>query len=591
MTKTASITRSCEGLGGIGKNTNRKETHIQFLKNLARQRKKFAYNVVLNQFIQNLRLPPTWKDFLICSALAVAITFNPYYLKELNVFELGLYLPGINAIFHGAVPFRDFFHLRGPLDLYMPALLMAWTKMHVAVICAYFYVGNVLCLLLTLLIAKDLLKTRYMLYVLAPAVITRTFPRVMFMFWGGMRYAFGLLAIWCFVRYLKTLHGRWAYAAGATAALGLLTSMEMGVYAAAGIIIALIAALVLKTIEGKSCIRALLLFLAGMATLLLPWLVYAAANQALVPYVHDTLAVVLNMQKIIDPHAASIYPRNLPEALAAMLNTHSVNFKQMTPSYIYIAAALYLGWRCFRRKLDAIDVGLLALAIYGFIMYNTAFRGIWTAHFEMALMPEKIIYFWLGEALLLGLWTSRQRLQPTVAVVLAILFLVSAGYGLGRCYHRCFAFHPSKYSSHKGLRRLNMDRAKGVLVPSAQADELEAVDQFLKAHSTPQDVVVMFPELGAYNFLADRPFLGQFPITTFSWFDDGWFEEYLGELRTAPVKYIFVQKKLAQNWSPVYFAWKPNRIKYARMLAVIRDDYEIAGETPKCIIYARKSPS
>ena len=68
---------------------------------------------------------PRWSDALILIFFTVLITLHPYYLNDrINVFELGLYLPGINAIHHGLVPFRDFVHLRGPLELYVPAWLM-----------------------------------------------------------------------------------------------------------------------------------------------------------------------------------------------------------------------------------------------------------------------------------------------------------------------------------------------------------------------------------------------------------------------------------------------------------------------------------
>jgi len=568
----------------------------------------------LNRFFQkNLQKAPTQVDFFILSIFTLVINFNPYYLnRELDIFELGLYLPGINAILHGAVPYRDFFHLRGPLDLYIPAFLMKITTPHIAILCAYFYFGNVLCLIFTILIAYELLKTRYMFYLMVPAVIARTYPRVIFMFWGGMRYAFGLMAIWCFIKFLKNTRSRWMFSAGLATALGLLTSIEMGVYAMVGIAIALLVGRLLKIIDQGIIIKAWGMYLAGIGIVTSPWILYSIAQHAFIPYVNDTLTVIFRMQQVIDPHAASIYPHNFPEALAAMLIPWSVNFKQMTPSYLYLFIVGYLYWRFYKGLFNSIDIGLLALTIYGFIMYNTAFRGIWTAHFEMSLMPEKILYFFLGEALILFVWSQRERWWPQITVnaknsilclILLAFFVISIGYSITRFNHRFFVFQfvsdilqnkstgLLKSLSGNNKKVLNIERAQGILVPPGQAEELEAMVDFLQHHSNSQDIVVMFPELGAYNFLADRPFLGRFPITTFSWFDDIWFDQFLNQLKNGPVRYIFVQKQLTEDWSSVYFAWKPNQYKYAQMISILQKDYMITAQTPLCYIYARRIPS
>ena len=105
--------------------------------------------------------PPTVKDALILSGFLILITFQPFYLSgEINLFETGLYLPGINAILHGQVPFRDFFHLRGAFELYMPAAVMKVFGESFAVLATYFYVGTVLTLLIYILIAQEIFQTR-----------------------------------------------------------------------------------------------------------------------------------------------------------------------------------------------------------------------------------------------------------------------------------------------------------------------------------------------------------------------------------------------------------------------------------------------
>ena len=47
---------------------------------------------------------------------------------------------------------------------------------HIGVFYSYFYVGSVLCLIFCALIAKEVLKTRFILYLFVPVLIGRTFP-------------------------------------------------------------------------------------------------------------------------------------------------------------------------------------------------------------------------------------------------------------------------------------------------------------------------------------------------------------------------------------------------------------------------------
>ena len=149
--------------------------------------------------------------------------------QELNLFEWGLYLPGIDAVSQGQVPFRDFFHLRGPFELYVPALFMKIFGFRADVLAAYFYFGTVLTILVAVLIAYELIQQRFLLYSFVLILVTRTFPRVVFTCWGGMRYAWGLLAVWCLIRFFKSHRLGWLVAGGCLSAIGLLTSIEIGV--------------------------------------------------------------------------------------------------------------------------------------------------------------------------------------------------------------------------------------------------------------------------------------------------------------------------------------------------------------------------
>src|SRR3990167_3146121 len=191
----------------------------------------------------------------------------------------------------------------------------------------------------------------------------------------------------------------------------------------------------------------------------------SSPNSALIPYLDSTFSIVMNMQKVIDPHLVSIYPRNFAEAFVAMSNPFHTNFKHMTPSYLYLFILGYLIFRYRNRKLSREDMTLICLGIYGFIMYNTGFRGIWAAQFEMALQPEKILLFFLLEVIMVRALTKREAIIEAQKVVTsaqwhnrdnwklyavnAFMFILigsSVGYPIQRYNHRFFAF---KYTRDK----------------------------------------------------------------------------------------------------------------------------------------------
>ncbi len=551
-----------------------------------------------------LTAPPSFWDVMILSVFTLVTLFNPVFMHDrINTFELGLYLPGMNGIMHGLVPFRDFMHLRGPLELYVPVWLMQIFGTHMNVLMAYFYFGNVVCCLMLILIAKELFQSRILLYIFVPVVVARAFPRVVFMIWGGMRYAMGLIAIYFLIKFLRSKHVGWLIACGVSSAIAALISIEMGIYAAAAVVCVLIVAWVGRYLTLSQMIRSLGFYTAAGLVGIAPWIFYSMANGALLPYLDNVWVIVTRMQIVIDPHLVSIYPHNFPEAVAAMVNPVSVNFKHMTPSFAYIAVLGVLIYRWRKGNRGFLELSLFALGIYGFIMYNTGFRGLWASQFEMALMPEKIIYFLLIEMVLLWLWQHNERWQwrPIVAgVLLVALAIWSWTYAVQRYCKRFWTWQYASASlSGKDLSKLqardknetyttlSIKRLEGIKVPLDQGRDLNQIDQFIQNKTQPDDKIMMFPELGIYNYIYDRPFVGRFPIPTFAWFSESWFEEYMKDLNRDKPKYIIAQRDLKEDWKTVYLGYLPSKSKFEIMQDFIKTQYRKVDQTELTDIYER----
>ncbi len=565
---------------------------------------------------------PKTIDLFILSFFVVLMTFQPFYSHgEINLFEVGLYLPGINALLEGMVPFRDFFHLRGAFEIYGPAWLMSIFGPRIEVMYAYFYVGNIVCLLMAILIGRELYKSRLIFYLMVPVFVARTFPRVVFPFWGGFRYALGLLALYGALRFFKRENPGWMFLAGVAAAAGLLTSVEIGVCALAGIISALIFSFVFRIQRRPVVIKGILFFGLGVLSVGIPYAVYLFKTNSFWPTLEAVWAVI-HKEEILDTALVCALPANPWDVIRVMLNPTHDNFRHITPTYFYIIFLCYFIHRFRRERMDSRDLAAMAVAVYGVILYHTAFRNIWAAQFEMALQPQKILLFYLLEQAYLFLrerqayFTSIVRSYFTVdgkkwkleGRILLIRFLIlglvmsSLGYSFARFNQRFYTFRyikgwflkkdfvsALKPWHDKPSRPLTIDRAGGIIVPIEQADELEQVGEFLGKNTAPNEAVLMYPEYGTYSFLFDRPFVGRFPICTFSWFNENWHREFVAELKNDPPRFVVMPKKNPTNWSLVYLTPEKNRRKYDEVTGFIKENYFLKQETPRSYIYQRNN--
>jgi len=179
-------------------------------------------------------------------------------------------------------------------------------------------------------------------------------------------------------------------------------------------------------------------------------------------------------------------------------------------------------------------------------------------------------------------------------------FMSSVGYSIARFNHRFFAY---QYAKAKILRKdtsqliplvdqqaekLNLERLKGLKVPAWQAQEFEQLIRFFDAHTDRDDPVFMFPEQGAYSFILDRPFVGRFPMVTFSWIGKDWHEELFEDLRDANPKFVLLPKVPDATLEKVYFKIQRNKDNYYQIWNYIMENYQLIDSTQTLYIYKLK---
>lgn len=530
-----------------------------------------------------LALKPIGPWDIIFSVIIVCIfTFKPFYAYgPLNIFEMGLYLPSIEATLQGQIPYKDFFYLRGPLEIYIPALMMKFGGEHSGYLSLYFYLGNVLCLIIACLIAAEVLKTRLMFYAFVPALVARAFPRVVFAYWGGVRYVWGLLFVYVLMWAFKTGRLGLFLLSGILAICAAMTSIEIGVSCfLASVGVFFIALFVQKRI-GQSYGRALVMHILGYVVGFIPLLIYLVSVQAFIPFLESVEAVVFRSHPTFMTHLTSSSPKSLVEFLGAMVPGVK-NFKYMTVLYCYLLTLGVLLWRYQQKRFSTFELGLACIWFYGIVLYFTAFRIIEGGLFETALQLEKSLYFFLIE--IFGLWLLFHRKQfKKFAIIFLVLVLVSSwGYAITR-YKKRFVIYDDKQ-----LVALNIDRAKGIKTSVIQATELESVSKIVHQYTTREEKIFVYPDMGSYYFFLERDFVGRFPIAILSWMRPQWHDELMQNFKAQKPKLVIVKFPLEHDFEHVYFKRKSNREYHETMMRYIDSHYKLIGNTPLSKVYLRK---
>lgn len=182
------------------------------------------------------------------------------------------------------------------------------------------------------------------------------------------------------------------------------------------------------------------------------------------------------------------------------------------------------------------------------------------------------------------------------------LLTSSIGYAFQRYNRRFYAFKFVKYvlmgkdtQELKPLygvptERLNLERIKGMVVPKWQAQELKQITDFINRNTKEDETVFMYPEQGAYHFITNRPFVGRFPMATFSWFHDSWHKEFFTELQNTKPRYAILVRDPGSTFPDVYFKVPQNKEKYDEIMSFIHQNYKLAGETKNMLIYRLNAP-
>jgi len=565
---------------------------------------------------------PRYRDVAIMSFFTILITVQPFFLyQEIIMLDTGNHLPAINALLHGKAIYKDFLFWRGPLELYVPALMMKIWGPETALLSTFFYVGSVLTLVAGIFLAWQILRTRLFFYLMVPVFVARTFPRVSYYYWGGFRYLIGFLALFCAIYGFKKKRLLWIFLAGVVSCLCWFTTIEAGVSAILAITFAMAVSFAWKAMDRKFLVKSFKYFSLGFFIVFIPYIGYLAISGSLAGYIDTTITVPKFLTTLMD--ARSQYPETFWQFLYFLIPGTKF-FRFMTPFYCHVTIFVYLCYRIRKNRLDWEIPALTILSVYGIILFFASFRMIEGHHFEMALQPEKILLFFLLERIYISLRSpcdvavarvsERQffgvgqfRVSSKVYLARLFIFIVivsSIGYSIQRFNNRFTIFKTIRNSiQQKGIdqlkplygqeiRTLKIERVNNMTVPRWQADEIEGVVKFLKENTGPNEAIFCFPEVGNFAFWVDRPLVSRFGIGTASWVDEKWHRELVDSFEKGRPQYV-VMTHVGHKTFPaaIYFKYPENIRKFKEVTKLVLDNYEPVKNFDSVAIYKLKEKS
>jgi hypothetical protein len=473
-------------------------------------------------------------EFVLVPLCLVALAYEPNYAHGfINYNESGQHLAAIRELARGSLLFRDLFVQYGPLHYFVPYWTTGIFGESIPTLRGYFLAGEIAGFLAMLGLCRALIPSRVFATAAAFVIVMEAHHPFWSTRWGGFRFAFVYLSLWCLVIALQQRRPRLLFLAGLSGALALLHTYDAG--AAACLAGGVYFVCRLSSEELRSNItQDLAYYVSGFAAALLPFFIYLVATGTLGDYIVQL--------PLLNPGRAWVQP--LPPGVI----TPTV----LAPGVIYLLGLGFVVRRFPHERREEVVAGVAPMIVVmssGLLLYAVSFRAIRGPQFETSLPLALLVLFFLMAH---GFAHFERSLESSdkqargwlgfgfvVISMLAIAGLEIRTYGGGPVRWASYQFSKADLvSRHAGAKPLDANYrsievrgAGSARVPLTQAREIEEIVAYLGEITTDDDAVLGYPDLGIFNYFADRPHATRFTIAILAAADPAWSEEVLRVVR------------------------------------------------------------
>ncbi|MCS5636923.1 MAG: hypothetical protein NZ990_10420 [Myxococcota bacterium] len=530
-------------------------------------------------------------DWLLVPLAIVALAYEPNFAHgALNYNESGQHLAAIGSMQRGELLFRDIFVQYGPLHYYVPLWLFDHLGHSLATLRGYFLSGEIAGLVAAYGLARQLLSTRTFAVLAGLVIAMEAHHPFWSTRWGGWRFFFVYVALAAMLRFSDTRKPGWMLAAGLSSALAFLHTYDAAAAAGLGALVFFVLGFSANRHQPLALFdlrRGLTYFLSGFVACALPFLIHLLAT--------GTLGDYLGQLPFSNAGRVWLQPFTASDITPSIL----------APGLIFALSLALLGREVLIDRWGKGDTIPLAMLIAsGGILYLASFRAIRGPQFESSL-PIAIILtaYWLSRAYRFFETFDgdpTRRIQRLAAF--AALCGVPLALGMGEI--RTYAggapawWHYQVNKEHLvpryiGADRLDEDyrviaveRAGSARVPRWQAEEIEGLTRYLRGELEPEDPLFAYPDLGIFNYFADKPHITRFQIPILAAADKGWSGELMHSLENEPPPVVL----LGTRRSTLSVATRHSGEYLPEAGDFVRENYQHAGRIGRVDIFRHPAP-
>jgi len=441
----------------------------------------------------------------VAVAAAAVLKWTAYVVlgRGLNLFETGTTIVGGLRLLSGQMPYVDFFAFYGPLTYLFPGLAAkAAGSVTTADFVLDLLVGTASAVVAYLVATR--LSRRPVLALLAPLILlllgantARTLP--------------ALLSVLLLIRAERTGRRIWLFVAGAAGGVGLLWIQDAGAWICVAVLVTALGGLVLPAARRVLSAGRFMVYAAGVAAALVPWITFCIVRGSLGAWIHWTF--VFPLTRYTERSSTAYLETLFGSAMdaGALRGLYILAFWVIPFVAIFLVAAIAVVfaliwvWRAWRSESGSVGVAapvsFLVLAVYGLLQLRVLAASIDEAKLIDSAAPTIVA----AVVLVLASVPSRDRIDSTptavrvAAIVLAAWLVVWPAWWQGRLVTEAIG-EPGPQAS-EAVGGLPFTAAAPPLTTPAGLDEVVRV---IHQHTGPDDPILVLPTSPLLYAIADR---------------------------------------------------------------------------------------
>ena len=454
----------------------------------------------------------------------------------INMFDTGFQVYGADRVARGAVLYRDVFTLYTPGIYYATALAFKVFGTKVVVYHALMMVCVAASSALSYMVARYLMPTLFAFF------LGFFFPFYYLPNWGIF---FALLCLLLIFVYSQRCQRYWLFAAGLATGMSILFKQEVGAYVTVAECLFITVQITkftpvadrLRRDKVIELAKAFGLFGLGLVTLLIPTVVYFWSQSAL----GDMYYFLVPKANSQIHHTALPFPSLVP-LLPQSLSGEEINewlgrVEFYAPLLVYLLTTIFILARISRKNLSLLDLQLVAVLLFGVLLFNSALVRSDHPHLVFSVPPAHILTWCLLYLAVRYLCRHpRRALESGMALLLlAALFL--------------FEYRPLM-ASYKALHNLPGARLKtsltyldmprlGLYLGHEDAEFLEQVTKDVITSTDSGEKIFVFPSVAPIiYFLSQRDNPTRYDWIIGGVLDEDEQREVIDVLEEAGVEYV-----------------------------------------------------